>query len=103
MSFIRKRDLTIKGNLKPYANALAKKAIPTKSFKVNPEDVYPEKFYTLYDFKITEEKSKQFVLNELLVEAFAKCHVVLSIKGDGFKGAASELLDRMKGLDFVHG
>ena len=96
-------DLTIKGNLKPYANALAQKRVPMKIFKVNPEDVYPEKFYTLHDFKITEEESKLFVLNDLLVEAFGKCPVVLNIKGDGFKGAASELLDRMKGLDFVHG
>ena len=73
-----------------------------KSFRINLEDVYPEKIYTLHDFKITEEESKLFVLSDLLVEAFGKCPVVLNIRGEGFKGAASELLDRMKGLAFVH-
>ena len=94
-------DITIYGNCKPFASRMAFKNIPAKSLKLDDNDVYYEKFYTLHDYEIGNVSKEDFILKSVLKEIFEESPIVLQVAGGTFHGAASDFLDKIKALKNV--
>ena len=89
-------DITFTGNCRPFQSELAAKKIPVKRLKRNATDMYFENFYTLLEYKVDTQAKRDFILKDIVENAFHGCPVVMQIGGEGFTGTALQLLEALK-------
>ena len=95
-------DMTIFGNCKPFHSKIVAQKIPVKLLKLDKNDDYFEKFYTIHDYEIGDTEKEDYICKEILQELFEESPIILQIVGGSFHGAARSFLDKVKALSNVY-